>query len=128
MKLLLDTATLLWSYLQKSRLSAAASKAILDESNEIYVSAASYWEIAIKVSIGKLSLADPISEFVRIAVDENGYSILPILPAHAERVISLAFHHKDPFDRILVAQALVEGMALVSPDQTLDRYGVNRLW
>ena len=85
MKLLLDTATLLWSYLQKSRLSAAASKAILNETNEVFVSAESYWEIAIKLSIGKLSLADPITEFVRGAVEANGYTILHVSPEHAER-------------------------------------------
>jgi PIN domain nuclease of toxin-antitoxin system len=129
-KLLLDTHTVLWFYLGDPQLSAAASAAILDPANEKWVSPATYWEVAIKVSIGKYSMAQPFEDFWRNAIDMNSFQILHILPRHAAVVAAMPFppNHKDPFDRLLVAQALVEEMRVVSGDPKLDGYGITRLW
>jgi PIN domain nuclease of toxin-antitoxin system len=129
-KLLLDTHTLLWYTLGDPQLSATATALILDPANEILVSPASYWEIAIKVSIGKLSLRQPYEDFLDACLNRYGFLVLPIEPRHTVRVAALPYPpgHKDPFDRLLVAQALVEGIPLVSGDVALDAYCVNRLW
>ncbi len=131
MKLLLDTHAVLWFYLADPQLSAAASAAIIDPANEKYVSPASYWEVAIKISIGKYAIAEPFEDFWRKAIDLNGFQILAVLPRHAAKVATLPFlpnRHRDPFDRLIVAQALVEGMNLVSADSLLETYGVTRIW
>ena len=128
MRLLLDTHTLLWFYLDDAQLSGAAKALILDASNLKYVSPASYWEVAIKVSIGKYVLAEPYEDLIQHAIFDNGFDILPIAPRHTAALIGLAFHHKDPFDRLLIAQALTEGMAVVSVDTAFDQYPVTRLW
>jgi PIN domain nuclease of toxin-antitoxin system len=125
---LLDTAPLLWYYEDSRRLSQPARTAIEDTANQKFVSAASYWEIAIKTGKRALALKEPFVDFIQHAIHDNGFEILPIMPSHAELVRTLAFFHKDPFDRILVAQAIVEGMKLVSPVQELDQYGVERVW
>ena len=131
MKLLLDTHAVLWFYLDDPQLSAAAKAAIMDPANEKWVSPASYWEVAIKISIGKYAIAQPFEDFWRNAIDMNAFQILHILPRHAAAVAALAYlpnGHRDPFDRLIVAQALVEGMSVVSADPKLDAYGVNRIW
>ena len=92
------------------------------------MSPASYWEIAIKISIGKWQLNRTYEEFIDIGVNQYGFHVLPILPAHTARLIGLPFHHKDPFDRLLVAQAMVEGMPIISSDPVLDAYAIKRLW
>jgi PIN domain nuclease of toxin-antitoxin system len=92
------------------------------------VSPASYWEIAIKISVGKYSLAVPYEDFFRGAIDDNGFRLLPIEPRHTAALTTLPYHHKDPFDRLLIAQAMVEGVPLVSADSAFDAYGVTRLW
>jgi PIN domain nuclease of toxin-antitoxin system len=128
---LLDTHTVLWFYLADPQLSAAAHAAIMDPANEKWVSPASYWEVAIKISIGKYALAEPFEDFWRKAIDWNGFQILAVLPRHAAAVATLPFppdNHRDPFDRLIVAQAQVEGMSLVSGDPKLDAYGVPRIW
>jgi PIN domain nuclease of toxin-antitoxin system len=129
-KLLLDTHTVLWFYVADPQLSATARVAIMDPANENWVSPASYWEVAIKVSIGKYELAQPFEDFWRNAIDRNAFQILPLLPRHAAAVATLPFpsNHKDPFDRLIVAQAKVEAMTLVSADANLDAYGITRLW
>ena len=128
MKLLLDTHTVLWFYLADPQLSATASAAIMDPANEKWVSPASYWEIAIKISIGKYALAQPYEDFWRNAIDANGFQVLPILPRHTALLTTMAYHHRDPFDRLIVGQALVEGMSVVSADPIIDAYGVTRVW
>jgi len=126
--LLLDTHTLLWFYLDDPQLSGSARSLILDSAHIKLVSPASYWEIAIKISTRKYALTKPYETFMREAIDLNGFSYLHIEPRHTNRLTNMPFHHKDPFDRLLVAQALVEGIPIVSADSQLDVYGVTRLW
>src|SRR5205814_10398858 len=109
-------------------LSPTARRLIQDASNEVLISPASYWEIAIKVSLGKWQLNRPYEDFINIGLNQYGFQVLPILPTHTARLIGLPFHHKDPFDRLLIAQAMVEGVPIISNDTALDAYGITRLW
>jgi PIN domain nuclease of toxin-antitoxin system len=129
--LLLDTHSVLWFYLDDPQLSAAAKAAIMDSVNEKWVSPASYWEVAIKIGVGKYTIAQPFEEFWHGAIDRNAFRVLAISTRHAAAVSTLPYppnKHRDPFDRMIVAQAIVEGMSLVSCDQLLDAYGVARIW
>lgn len=128
MRLLLDTHAFLWFVLNDPQLSAAARTAISDPANDVFVSPATFWEVAIKVSIGKYTVPGPLEDFFERAIKGNDFEVLPIEARHAARVAALPFHHKDPFDRMLIAQALVEGLTLVSIEANFDIYGVNRLW
>lgn len=128
MRLLLDTHTLIWFYLTNPNLSAAARAHIEDPANRVLVSAASYWEVAIKLALQRPIVSVPFSVFVQEAIFDNGFAVLPVEPHHCERTIFLPFHHKDPFDRLLAAQALAEGIPLVSADVAFDPYGVRRVW
>ena len=128
MRLLLDTHTLLWFAPTDPRLSGTAMTLIMDHANEKLVSPASYWEIAIKISIKKYTLSKPYEIFMREAIDMNGFGYLHIEPKHTALVTTLPFHHKDPFDRLLIAQAMAEGLPIISGDPVLDSYQVNRLW
>lgn len=128
MRVLLDTHAMYWYIEGDPQLSGTARTLIQDASNVVLISPASYWEIAIKVSIGRWKLNRTYDEFIDIALNKYGFQILPILPTHAAKVIGLRFHHKDPFDRLLAAQALVEGISLISNDSALDPYGITRLW
>lgn len=116
MKALLDTHAFLWWISGDDRLSSPASQAIADGSNEIFVSAASVWEIAIKARLGRLSIPGDPGQFIGGQVVENAFRGLPIVSGHALRLWELPDHHRDPFDRMLVAQAQVEGLALISRD------------
>lgn len=128
MKLLLDTHALLWFVWNYPNLSVTALSSITDPNNTLFFSTASIWEIAIKVGIGKLTLADPYDVFMNQAISTTSLTILPIEVRHAAALTTLPHHHGDPFDRMLVAQALVESMPLVSADAVFDAYGANRLW
>jgi PIN domain nuclease of toxin-antitoxin system len=129
-RLLLDTRAMYWYIAGDLQLSGTARTLMQDASNEILISPASYWEIAIKISIGKWQLNRPYEEFIDIGLDRYGFQILPILPTHTARLIGLSFPsgHKDPFDRLLASQALVEQIPIVSADSDLDAYGATRLW
>jgi len=127
-RLLLDSHAFLWFITNDPQLSATAKALIADPNNEILVSPASYWETAIKVSIGKYPLTAPYETFVTQGIDGNSFRILPIEPRHAAVLTTMPFHHRDPFDRMLVAQAQVEKISVVSNDAILDLYGVNRVW
>jgi PIN domain nuclease of toxin-antitoxin system len=129
-RLLLDTHTWLWFYLGDSQLSQAARSLIEDAGNAKLVSPASCWEAAIKISIGKLQLREPYEAVLRHSIVDNGFAVLPIEDRHVVQVSGLAFPpgHKDPFDRLLVAQAMVENIPIVSADVQLDSYPVRRLW
>jgi PIN domain nuclease of toxin-antitoxin system len=128
LKLLLDTHTMLWFALSDSQLSGTAMNLIMDPGNEKLVSPASDWETAIKISVKKYALAQPYEDFMNEAIDKNGFGYLHILPNHTAVLTTLPFHHKDPFDRLLVAQAMVEKLPIVSNDPALDAYGITRLW
>lgn len=128
MKLLLDTQAFLWFGLRSPRLSPTADELIANPVNQLLLSAASYWEIAIKISIGKYELSQGFRMFMEEQLTVNRIAVLPILPEHANIVASLPFHHRDPFDRMLVAQAIVESIPIVSADAALDQYSVARLW
>ncbi len=128
MNLLIDTHALLWVYWDDPQLSASSANLITDPNNRVFVSPASYWEIAIKIKTAKLVLRESFLDFVQRAIFDNGFAILPIEPRHAAIVTTLPFFHRDPFDRLLIAQSLVEGMPLVSADVAADPYGVQRMW
>ncbi len=128
MRLLLDTHTLIWYYQTDPKLTASARGLIEDPANSTIVSPASIWEVAIKLSLQRPLLKVPFDVFVQEAIFDNGFTILHIEPRHCDRLIKLPLHHKDPFDRLLVAQALTEDIPLVSADPALDAYGVQRLW
>ena len=130
MKVLLDTHTLLWYALNDPQLSKTAESAILDPANQVYVSPAAYWELAIKISIGKLTVQQPFEDFLDACENQYRFELLPIAPAHTAQVATLPFptKHRDPFDRLLVAQAIVEQMPVVSGDAALDAYPVTRIW
>jgi PIN domain nuclease of toxin-antitoxin system len=128
MKLLLDTHTLLWFIGGSASLSAYARTLIEDASNEKFVSIVSIWETAIKVSIGKISLSAPFDVLFPHQLQINGFELLPVKVEHTSVITTLPFHHRDPFDRLLIAQAIEEKIALVSVDEVFDDYGVTRLW
>ena len=128
MRLLLDTQCLIWYVDQDYLLTATAHAAITSSANQLYLSAATIWEIAIKVGIGKLPLSLPYRVWVEKAIADLGLLILPITVEYADRQASLPPYHRDPFDRLLAAQSLAEAMPLVSADAAFDRYGVSRVW
>ena len=128
MSILLDTHTFIWFVLDDPKLPAPAKALVEDPANDVFISPVSYWEIAIKVRLGKLDLQSPYDEFMQRGIFGNDFMILPIEPKHTSLLTRLPLHHKDPFDRLLVAQAIVEGVAIVSVDVQLDPYGVQRLW
>lgn len=121
MNLLLDTHVLIWW--DEGRKLAAPARQAIEEADTVYVSAASAWEVAIKIGLGRLRPARTVLE----AVEESGFRELPITFAHAERVAGLPAHHRDPFDRLLVAQAEAEGLTLVTRDPVFGRYEVERI-
>ena len=128
MRTLLDTHAFLWWVLNSDRLSAAAYQVIADETNDVVVSAVSAWEIATKHRLGKLPEAGAVAGDIAGHIARQGFEALAISVVHAERAGRLPGHHRDPFDRILIAQALGHDLAIVSIDAAFDRYGVNRLW
>lgn len=128
MKVLLDTHALLWAVLSPRSLSRRAAAAIADQRNEILVSAASAWEIATKVRLGRLPGAEVLDREFLETMERAGYVLLPIDTVTALRAGRLTSEHRDPFDRVLAAQALAEDMPLVSADTQLDSFGVRRLW
>lgn len=128
MKLLLDTHALLWWLGGDKQLSRNARQAIGDEGNAAHVSAASAWEIATKVRIGKLPEAEEIVAVLPEFIVQQQFTPLDVTVAHALRAGTLSGPHRDPFDRMLIAQALAENMTVVSNDKIFDRYAVQRLW
>ncbi len=128
MRLLLDTHSLLWFLLGDKALSEPAKQVILDSTHVKLVSPASYWEIAIKVSLGKYTLHRPFEAFWAHGLKQSGFQVLPIEVRHAAIVATLAFHHRAPFDRLLIAQAAADNLTIVSRDKQFDSYGVPRIW
>ena len=126
----MDTHSLIWFALDDPRLSVWVHALIEDPSHEPIVSAATFWEIAIKVSIGKLPLDRPYEDFIGECLMPGMFRLLPIEPAHTTRLAVLPFptKHKDPFDQLLIAQAIVEGMPILSVYMAFDASAVRRIW
>jgi PIN domain nuclease of toxin-antitoxin system len=128
MRYLLDTHTLIW-FLQDAReLPSSVAKRIETDGAENHVSIASIWEMAIKLSLGKLRVPYSLNEDLPRLLEQNAFRILPLAFSHLQVLSELPFHHRDPFDRTLVAQAQVEGLLLLSRDEAFDAYGVQRAW
>ena len=128
MKLLLDTATFLWMYLgEKEHFSKKALHA-LEKSDVIYLSAVSSWEIAIKFSLGKLELKTPPQDWLLNTIQLMGIESLPVYHQHSLHVAELPWHHKDPFDRLLISQSIQENLTLLSPDSVFKKYPVELVW
>ena len=125
MRILLDTHVFLWMHGPKERLSAAAQSLLVDPENALYLSSASVWELAIKARLGKLTLPQPPDQFVIERLSSSQVTSLPMRHDHALRAADLPPHHRDPFDRMLVAQALLEDLVLMTGDSKIERYDVN---
>jgi PIN domain nuclease of toxin-antitoxin system len=128
MRLLLDTHVFLWWVGNSKELSVAAREAISDTGNECFVSLASCWELSIKCSLGKLRLSQSIEQFIPEQMAANGFRLLPIEFMHISLIENMQFHHRDPFDRLLIAQAKAEKLTVVTADSAFALYNVNRLW
>jgi PIN domain nuclease of toxin-antitoxin system len=128
MRILIDTCTLIWATLSPSTLSPSAQRIIADHANEILVSAASAWEIATKVRIGKLPGAEKLElDYIQV-MEIAGYNLLSIDTETALRAGRLIAEHRDPFDRMIAAQALALDIPVLSPDPQLDQFAIRRLW
>lgn len=128
MRLLLDTHTFIWFVIDSPRLSTIVRALIENENNEKLLSTASVWEMAIKHSSGKLSFSLPFRVFIEQQLGLNSIELLNINLDHVDIVATLPFYHRDPFDRLLVAQAMVEQIPILSADSAFDAYPINRLW
>jgi PIN domain nuclease of toxin-antitoxin system len=128
MKVLLDTNAFLWLITDEDRLSENARQTFLNTENSLFFSAASLWEICIKKSLGKISLKDGWFQTIKEEMAINTIQWLPIEMTHCAEVTELPFHHRDPFDRMLIAQAIVEEMKLLSRDSRLSDYAIELIW
>jgi PIN domain nuclease of toxin-antitoxin system len=128
MRLLLDTATFLWVISDAPELSARARELFADPGNEIYLSAVSSWEIAVKYALGRLPLREPPERFVPAQREQHGIEPLPLDEEAALHLARLPLLHKDPFDRMLVCQAIVHGLAILTPDKLVNQYPVRTMW
>jgi len=127
-KLLLDTHSFLWWIIDSEKLSFKVKTVLEDTGNELYLSSASVWEMAIKISIGKLILTEPLDVFIPAQLAANQIQELPIVNHHAMYVTQLPWHHKDPFDRMIIAQSLTDKMVVISKDSFFDAYSIQRIW
>lgn len=128
MKFLLDTHTFLWFIQDDPSLSHPAKAAIENSNNAIFISIVSVWEMAIKTSLGKLQLPNSFEEIIPAQILLNHFSILPITIPHLQQVAKMPFHHRDPFDRLLIAQCQVEECPIIGQDQIFSLYTVQQLW
>lgn len=128
MEYLLDTHALLWIVTDDNQLSNKAKKLFLDEKNEIFISTASMWEIAIKVSLDRLELGQSLTDFYYKHVIGNKIQLLDIKVEHLAVLESLKFYHRDPFDRLIICQAIVEEIPVLSSDKILSKYPIKRIW
>jgi PIN domain nuclease of toxin-antitoxin system len=128
MRVLTDSHALIWYVDQPHQLSPAALTALVDPANDLLLSAATVWEVSIKVSLGKLTLSGPFDAWMTQAAAGLGLTLLPITITYADAQSKLPWHHRDPFDRLLVAQSLTELVPVVSADPVLDRYAVTWIW
>lgn len=128
MKLLVDTHCWLWQLASPERLRAEIIELLCSAENEVHLSAVSAWEIVIKHGIGKLTLPEPPERYIPSRLSSQGHVLLPMDLRHVVRLAALPLHHRDPFDRMLVAQALAEDMPIVTADRLVTRYGANVIW
>ena len=124
MRLLLDTHVLLWWLQDSPSLTKSARQLVSDPENVVFVSAVTHWEIWLKQSLGKLRVPRDFED----RLGAEGFESLPLTASHTREIASLPWHHRDPFDRMLIAQALAQSLTLVSNERLFDRYGVARLW
>ncbi|MEX0966542.1 MAG: type II toxin-antitoxin system VapC family toxin [Bacteroidia bacterium] len=127
MNLLLDTHTVIWFFENDRQLSSTARELLEEPSNEAFISIASFWEMAIKVNLRKLTLQKPLEETIKHILQKD-FQLLPIKVEHTILVSRLPLHHRDPFDRILVAQSLSENLKFISKDSIFPEYGAERVW
>ncbi|MEL6593346.1 MAG: type II toxin-antitoxin system VapC family toxin [Bacteroidota bacterium] len=127
MNILLDTHSVIWFITDDTKLPPASKKIIEDSRNSCFVSIATYWEMGIKYSLDRLDLKHPLEKIFEI-IEESGFELLPITSAHILATSNLAFHHRDPFDRILIGQALSEGMKILSKDSQFEKYTPEIIW
>ena len=128
MKLLLDTHTFIWWVIEPTKISAQALGLLQDQSNDLFLSVICVWEMQIKLQIGKLKFNLPLAQLITEQQQTNQLSILPVTLEHVLALDSLPFHHKDPFDRLLITQANLEGAVLVSNDAIFSNYSVKLAW
>lgn len=128
MRYLLDTHTFLWWNMDDAQLSSLARELIADGNNEIFLSAASAWEIAIKTARGRLTLPEDPTRYVSNRLSLHGFQALPVQIHHAVQVYKLPLHHADPFDRLLIAQSQIESMSMISLDIEIRKYEVEVIW
>lgn len=128
MRFLIDTHVFLWFIAGDTRLSKKVRQAIEDEANEVLLSVASVWEIAIKTSVGKLTLAKPFAELIPEQIADNEIDVLPIHFDELKIVSALPLYHRDPFDRLLLAQTITHGVPIASDDANFVQYGISLLW
>ena len=128
MKYLLDTHTLLWFLTDDKKLSRRARQLIESSSNESFISIVNLWEIAIKTGLGKLDLGEPFEQMFPEQLHLNRIDILDIIVNSLIQLTTLPFHHRDPFDRLIIAQGLTEGLPIISVDMVFDAYSINREW
>jgi PIN domain nuclease of toxin-antitoxin system len=128
MNYLLDTHTFLWFINDDPALSNTAKTLVENAENTIYLSIVSIWEIAIKVSLGRLEIPTPFAQFIDVQLHENSILLLGIETSHTGLVATLPFHHRDPFDRLLIAQSMAENFTIIGKDVAFDDYDVERVW
>ena len=128
MRVLIDTHALLWFLNNSPRLSRRARSLIIEPRNEVLVSVGSLWKVVIKASLGRLELEEPFEELIPAQLDAERIEVLPIELRHLAALGGLPFHHRDPFDRLIIAQAVAEGIPVVSRDREFDPYPVEVLW
>lgn len=128
MKYLLDTHVLLWIANDDSQLSKKTKNIFLNEKNDIFLSTASIWEMAIKISLRKLNVNEPLKNFIKTKVIGNKIKIINISVEHLFVLESLPFHHRDPFDRLIIAQSIIEKIPVLSKDTMFKKYDINLIW
>jgi PIN domain nuclease of toxin-antitoxin system len=128
LRLLLDTCTFLWIVTGSSRLSKQAVRSFSDPANEVFLSAISTWEIAVKYTLGALRLPSPPMEFVPLQREAHGIATLPVTEEEVLYLPKIPKLHRDPFDRILICQAIVNGLAVLTPDELVSQYPIRTLW
>jgi PIN domain nuclease of toxin-antitoxin system len=128
MRYLLDTHTFIWFTEASTNLSPTATSILLDAQNDCLISIVSLWELAIKLSTGKLRIARTFENIIEENIADSGFTVLPVTPIHCQQILSLPFHHRDPFDRMLAAQSIAEKIPLLSIDPIFDSYASERIW